>query len=135
MMAKGNTLYHREWLYLNETRHQMRLKWAEFFHDWDVLLCPAAATAAFPHNQTGERWERMVTVNGKPQPSTTQMFWAGYSGMCYLPSTVAPAGLTADGLPVGVQIVGPQYGDLTCIALAQLLEREYQGFVPPPGYD
>jgi len=34
-----------------------------------------------------------------------------------------------------VQIVGPQYGDLTCIALASLLEREFEGFVPPPGYD
>jgi amidase len=134
VMARGNTLYHREWLYLNETRHHMRLKWAEFFRDWDLLLCPAAATAAFPHNQQGERWERMVTVNGKPQPSTTQMFWAGYSGMCYLPSTVAPAGLTSDGLPTGVQIVGPQYGDLTCLAFAQLLEREYHGFVAPPGY-
>jgi amidase len=135
MMARGNTLHHREWLYLNETRHHMRLKWAEFFRDWDLLLCPAAASAAFPHNQQGERWERMVTVNGKPQPSTTQMFWAGYSGMCYLPSTVAPAGLTSDGLPVGVQIVGPQYGDLTCLAFAQLLEREYRGFVAPAGYD
>lgn len=135
VMARGNTLYHREWLYLNETRHQMRLKWAEFFCDWDVLLCPAAATPAFPHNQQGERWERMVTVNGKPQPSTTQMFWAGYSGMSYLPSTVAPAGPTAEGLPVGVQIVGPQYGDLTCLAFAQLLEREYQGFVAPAGFD
>jgi amidase len=134
VMARGNTLYHREWLYLNETRHHMRLKWAEFFRDWDVLLCPVAATAAFPHNQRGERWERMVTVNGKPQPSTTQMFWAGYSGMCYLPSTVAPAGLTSEGLPTGVQIVGPQYGDLTCLAFAQLLEREYHGFVAPPGY-
>ena len=135
LMARGNTVYHREWLYLNETRHQMRLRWAEFFRQWDLLLCPTAATPAFPHNQLGERWERMVMVNGTPQPSTTQMFWAGYSGMCYLPSTVAPAGVTSEGLPVGVQIVGPQYGDLTCIAFAQLLEREYQGFVAPAGYD
>jgi len=135
MMARGNTVYHRDWLYLNETRHRMRLKWAEFFRKWDLLLCPAAATPAFPHNQQGERWERMVMVNGKPQPSTTQMFWAGYSGMCYLPSTVAPAGFASGGLPVGVQIVGPEYGDLTCIAFAQLLEREYQGFVAPAGYD
>jgi amidase len=35
---------------------------------------------------------------------------------------------------VGVQIVGPQYGDLTCLRFARLLEREYQAFVPPPGY-
>jgi amidase len=135
LMARGNTLYHRDWLYLNEARHHMRLKWAAFFRDFDVLLCPAAATPAFPHNQQGERWERMVMVNGKPQPSTTQMFWAGYPGMCYLPSTVAPAGRSPEGLPVGVQIVGPQYGDLTCIAFAQLLEREYQGFVAPAGYE
>ncbi len=134
-MARANTMYHREWLALNETRHRMRLAWSAFFRDWDVLLCPAAATTAFPHNQKGERWERMVTVNGKPQPSTTQMFWAGYSGMAYLPSTVATAGRASDGLPVGVQIIGPQYGDLTCIALAASLEREFEGFVAPPGYD
>jgi amidase len=54
--------------------------------------------------------------------------------MAYLPGTVAPAGQTRSGLPVGVQIVGPQYGDRTCIQLARLLEREYQGFVPPPAY-
>ena len=134
-MARANTMYHREWLALDEQRHRMRLAWAAFFREWDVLLCPAAASTAFPHNQKGERWERMITVNGKPQPSTTQMFWAGFSGMAYLPSTVATAGRAPDGLPVGVQIVGPQYGDLTCIALASLLEREFEGFMAPPGYD
>jgi len=134
-MLQGNTMYHRDWLYWNEERHRMRLKWAEYFEDYDLLLCPAGATAAFPHNQTGERWERMIMVNGKPQPTTTQMFWAGYSGMAYLPSTVAPAGVTPDGLPVGVQIVGPQYGDLTCIAFAQLLEKEFHAFAAPPGYE
>jgi amidase len=133
-MLRANTMHHRDWLYLNERRHRMRLEWEKFFADYDLLLCPAAATPAFPHNQQGERWERMISVNGKPQPSTTQMFWAGYSGMCYLPSTVAPIGFSG-GLPVGVQIVGPQYGDLTCIAFAQLLEREYQAFEAPPGYD
>jgi Asp-tRNA(Asn)/Glu-tRNA(Gln) amidotransferase A subunit family amidase len=50
-------------------------------------------------------------------------------------ATVVPAGLAGDGLPVGVQIVGPQYGDLTCIHFARLLEREFQGFIPPPGFE
>jgi amidase len=31
--------------------------------------------------------------------------------------------------------VGPQFGDRTCIEFARLLEREYYGFVPPPGYE
>jgi amidase len=77
----------------------------------------------------------MVMVNGKPQPSTTQMFWAGYSGDFYLPATMGLAGLAESGLPVGVQIVGPQYGDLTCIHFARLLEQEFQEFLPPPGFE
>jgi amidase len=112
----------------------MCLAWKAFFAEYDVMLCPPGATTAFPHNHQGERWERMVTVNGKPQPSTTQMFWAGYSGMVYLPSTVAPIGLSQRGLPIGVQIIGPQYGDLTCIAFAQLMEKRFGGFVPPPSF-
>ena len=133
-MMRANTGSHRDLLAVNETRHQMRRKWAEFFKEYDLLLCPAAASAAFPHDQQGERWERTIEVNGHRVPTTDQLFWAGYSGMSYLPSTVAPAGLTKSGLPVGVQIIGPQYGDRTCIQLARLLEREYQGFVPPPDY-
>jgi amidase len=133
--ARANLMRHKEWLGWSNRRHQMRLLWAEFFKQWDVLLCPAAATPAFPQNQRGERWERMIEVNGKPQPSTTQMFWAGYSGMCYLPSTVAPIELAGGKLPVGVQIVGPQYGDYRTIAVARLLEREYYAFTPPPGFD
>jgi amidase len=134
-MIRAQAMYHRDWLAFNEARHRMRLAWAEFFKEYDLLLCPAAATAAFPHNHEGERWERMITVNGRPQPSTTQMFWAGYPCNFYLPSTVAPAGFTREGLPVGVQIVGPQYGDHTCIHLARLLERDFQAFVPPPGFE
>ncbi len=133
-MVRANTQPHKDWLAASNRRHQMRLAWAEFFRDWDVLLCPNAASAAFPHSIPGERWERMIAVNGKPQPATTQMWWAGIAGMCYLPGTAAPIGLSPEGLPIGVQIVGPQYGDLTTIRVAQLIEREYYAFVPPPGY-
>jgi amidase len=100
-----------------------------------VLLCPAAATAAVPHDQAGERHERTIIVNGRPVPVTDQLFWAGYSGVAYLPSTVAPAGLTPKGLPVGVQIIGPQYGDRTTLHVARLIERGFQDFEPPPGFD
>jgi amidase len=134
-MVRGMTLYHKDWLAHNEARHKMRRAWDEFFRDYDLFLCPEAATVAFSHNQKGERWERMVMVNGKPQPSTTQMFWAGYSGDFYLPATMGLAGLGESGLPVGVQIVGPQYGDFTCIHFARLLEQEFQGFIPPPGFE
>ena len=131
---RAAVLSHRDWLAANETRHRMRRAWAEFFTTYDLLLCPVAGTAAFPHDQKGERHERTLVVNGKRVPVTDHLFWAGYTGAFYLPSTAAPCGFTPGGLPVGVQIVGPQYGDLTCLAFARLLEREFQAFVAPPGY-
>jgi amidase len=73
-------------------------------------------------------------VNGHSVPTTDQMFWAGISTFAGVPATVAPIGLTPKGLPVGVQIVGGGYDDFTCIAFAGLLEKEYYGFVAPPGY-
>jgi amidase len=125
---------HRDWLAANEARYRMRLAWSEFFTKYDLLLCPAAGTAAFPHDQKGERHERTLVVNGKRVPVTDHLFWAGYTGVSFLPSSAAPCGFTPGRLPVGVQIVGPQYGDLTCLAFARLLEREFQPFVPPTGY-
>ena len=131
---RASTLYHRDWLVSNEARHKMRIRWAEFFSEYDVLICPPVTTAAFPHNHAGEPFERTLVVNGRERPIAEQLFWAGYSGLFYLPSTVVPAAQTPQGLPTGVQIIGPQYGDLTCIRLARLLEREYRAFTPPPGY-
>ena len=132
--TRAAVLSHRDWLAANEARHRMRRAWAEFFTTYDLLLCPVAGTAAFPHDQQGERHERTLTVNGRRVPVTDHLFWVGYTGASYLPSTAAPCGFTPAGLPVGVQIVGPQYGDLSCLAFARLLEREFQAFVPPPGY-
>ena len=134
-MQRANTMHHRDWLRLNEERHRLRLAWAQFFGEYDLFLCPAAASPAPPHDQQGERWERMITVNGKRVPTTDQLFWAGYTCAFYLPATVAPIGLSPEGLPIGVQIAGPQYGDLSTIRFAELLEREYREFVPPPGYE
>jgi len=125
---------HRDWLAANETRTRMRLAWAEFFTRYDLLLCPVAGVAALPHDHEGERYQRTALVDGQRRPVTDHLFWAGYSGASLLPSTAAPCGFTPAGLPVGVQIVGPQYGDLTCLRFARLLEQEYQAFVPPPDY-
>ena len=131
---RAAVLPHRDWLAANEARHRMRQAWAEFFTRFDLLLCPVAGTAAFPHDQQGERHERTLVINGTRVPVTDHLFWAGYSGASFLPSTAAPCGFTSAGLPVGVQIVGPQYGDRTCLAFARLLEREFQAFVPPAQY-
>ena len=60
-----------------------------------------------------------------------QLAWPGIATLTGLPSTAVPLGLSKDGLPVGVQIVGPFLEDRTPLKLAELIEREFGGFVPP----
>jgi amidase len=74
-------------------------------------------------------------IKGKSTSPADPTFWGGFFTVAYLPATVAPAGLSRSGLPVGVQIVGPEYGDNTCIVVAQRLEREFQGFIPAKGWE
>jgi amidase len=131
---RGVTQSHRHWYEAHRARQQFRLKWRDFFSRYDVLLCPVSATAAFPHNQETPRLERKLLVNGHPQDYNDQMFWAGLATLCYLPATVVPVKQTADGLPVGVQIIGDIGEDRTTIAMAKLLAELTGGFTPPAGY-
>ena len=61
------------------------------------------------------------------------VIWAGPATTAGLPATVMPIDQSDDGLPIGVQIVGPYLEDRTTIAFAALLEREFGGFVAPLG--
>ena len=133
-MLRGVTLPHRDWLRLDEARHRIRWQWHEFFQRHDLLLAPITVAAAMSHDPTPP-YARSVPVDGVMQPFMNQVSLPGYANLAYLPSSVAPIGLDGQGLPVGIQIIGPQYGDLTCIHFARLLEQHYRGFVPPPGYD
>jgi amidase len=132
-LARGATLDHRGWGQANEARTKLRYAWRAFFERFDVLLAPVAATAAFPHDHNPDRDGRMITVNGRQVPYGDQRFWAGIASLSYLPATAAPIGLTAAGLPVGMQIIGAEGEDTTTIEFARLLAAEIGGFVAPPG--
>jgi amidase len=125
---------HADWLEMDAARESLRRAWRAFFADWDVLLCPAAPTVAVPHDPKHAWHERKVVVKGRPTSPADPTFWGAFTTVAYLPSTVAPAGLTKSGFPVGVQIVGPDYGDLMCIEVARQLERDFYGFVAPKGW-
>ncbi len=134
LVGHAATISHWEWAANHRRREQHRLAWADFFSNYDVMLCPTAATAAYPHDQLGDRADRTITVNGTEQSTIDQLFWAGWSCGVYLPGTVAPAGLTASGLPCGLQIISGHLRDLDGIAVARIMESELGGFQAPPGY-
>jgi len=128
--VRGVTATHREWLQAHARRYALQKAWERFFEDVDVLLCPIASTVA-PLHTTTDPVVRTMEVNGRTQPVFNQILWAGLAGVPYLPSTAVPAGRSPEGLPIGVQIIGRQYGDLTTIALARMLEQGFRAFEPP----
>jgi amidase len=130
--ARAQGLRHRDWLRAHERRERIRARWADFFRDFDVLLCPVMLTPAFVQDES-EFAGRRLRVNGEERPYVEQIQWPGLVTMALLPSTVIPVGRTAAGLPVGVQIVGPYLEDRTPLAFARAAERELGGFTPPPG--
>jgi len=124
---------YRDYAMANEARTHLRWAWHAFFERYDALVAPIMSTPAFPHDHR-PFGERTLMVDNTEQPYFAQVFWAGLAICSYLPSTVIPTGPDADGLPIGVQIIGPEYGDLKTIGLAKLLEAEGFAFTPPPGY-
>jgi amidase len=134
IMLRAAGIEHRAWLGLHEQRCKWRRAWTAFFKEWDVLLCPALATAALPHRQDGDTWDRRIAIEGREIAYNDLLFWPGLTGGYHLPGTVAPLGFTKAGLPLGVQIAGPIYGDRTTIAAASLLEQVWMGFRPPAGW-
>ena len=124
---RSAALRHREWLQLNETREQMRARWEQFFERYDVLLTPVTSVTAIPHDHR-EFDERSILVNGEERRYWEQISWVGLATLVYLPASVAPVGLSADGLPVGIQIIAPYLEDRR---LGELIG----GYEPPPGFD
>jgi amidase len=134
IMLRTVDMHHRTWLGLNEQRFRWRRAWSAFFRDWDVVLSPAFSTQALPHRQDGSPWDRRITVAGSDINYADLLFWPGLTGGYHLPATVAPMGQSKAGLPLGVQIAGPIYGDRSTIAVAALLEKTWMCFKPPPGW-
>jgi len=124
-------LSHRGWVQAHAARAGMLAQWRELFECFDAVICPIMPTPAYPHDHSPDQTQRRIRIDGVDYDYNDQLVWPGIATMPGLPATAIPLGL-ADGLPVGVQIVGPFLEDRTPLKLAELIEREFGGFVPPP---
>jgi len=125
---------HRDWLTANETREQLRAKLAQFFTRHDVLLCPINVLPAFEHLHSGTNLTRTIVVNGQERPYMDLFAWISLATVGLLPATAAPVGRTREGLPVGIQIIGPYLEDRTTIDFAERAAEVLGGFTAPPGF-
>ncbi len=130
-VKRSTAVRHRDWLYENERREQLRERWAEFFSDHDAILLPVHPCPAIPHDHSTPQFARRVDIGGVERDYLDLFAWIAPAGLAFLPATVVPVGTSADGLPIGVQVVGPFLHDHTTIRLAGLL-AELRGGCPRP---
>lgn len=117
-----------------DARQQMKDGLEAFFAEgWDALLMPITPVPAFPHDQSDPMNARTITVNGKTVRYMTMLNWIALATALHAPALAVPAGQT-DGLPVGVQLVGPEGSEDRLFALAAALEETAGGFTPPPAF-
>jgi amidase len=132
---RGCGLSHRDWVIADGGRTRLRAQWRELFKTFDAVICPIMPTPAYPHDHSPDQEQRRIKIDGKDHVYPDQLAWPGIATLPGLPSTAIPTGFAPDGLPVGVQIVGPWLEDRTPLKLAELIEREFGGFKPPPMFD
>jgi amidase len=132
--ARDATQRHVDWLRANERRERYKARWADFFRRYDLLLCPVSPVAAIAHDTEGTQLSRRIPVNGAERPYMDLLSWISLATAAHLPATVAPAGRTAAGLPVGLQIIGPYLEDRSTLDFAQRIAAVIGGFVAPAGY-
>jgi amidase len=132
---RGVVLSHRDWVIADSGRVRLKAQWRELFNSFDAVICPIMPTPAYVQDHSPEQEKRRIRIDGVDYPYTDQLAWPGVATLPGLPATAIPTGFSPQGLPIGVQIVGPWLEDRTPLKLAELIEREFGGFVPPPMFN
>ena len=131
---RGFVASHRDWLQAGFASAAQQQQWQALFGEFDVVLAPPMPTPAFPHDHSPDQETRRIDVDGVALTYPDQLVWPGVATLPLLPATAMPLERTAEGLPTGVQIIGPFLEDRTPLAFARLVEQEFGGFVAPPGW-
>lgn len=124
---------HADWIRADRVRVGIADAWRRLFGEFDVVLCPASPTPAFPHDHA-DLGTRTIEIDGTAHPYGHHLLWPSVATLTGLPSTTVPIGRSPEGLPFGMQILGPYLEDRTPLRFAELVEREFGGFTPPPGF-
>jgi aspartyl-tRNA(Asn)/glutamyl-tRNA(Gln) amidotransferase subunit A len=109
---------------LNLRRGALGAHMRQFMERWDLLATPAVAVPAFDARPAGH----------SPLNPATMLGWTPFSypfNLTQQPACTIPCGLTSDGLPIGLQLVGPMFGD----ALVLRAARAYESARPIPRPD
>jgi Asp-tRNA(Asn)/Glu-tRNA(Gln) amidotransferase A subunit family amidase len=109
------------WIERDRLRIQIFAQMARF----PVLLCPVAAVPAFPHEK--RNWQ----VEGRTVAYLDAWSYCQWFNLLGMPAAVVPIGHSAEGLPIGVQIVTRPWEEELALSVAQVLEGARGGWARP----
>jgi amidase len=125
---------HKYFISARERQMRARVTWQDFFRSHDAFFMPTAFVPAFKHDHRTSWNDRVLETPEGPRRYGDLLFWISFATHTGLPATVVPVGLTREGLPVGMQIIGPYLEDATPIDVAAKCEEVLGGFRPPKGF-
>ena len=120
IIESGRAATARDYLDAQERRRDYTRTWVEFFADYDLLLAPSMPLPAFGTDIAGP-----AAIDGAPVDPF-------FDDWCVLalpanltgqPACAVPTGLEDDGLPLGMQIIGPRWSDARVLSVAAAYER------------
>ncbi|HET9305029.1 MAG TPA: amidase family protein, partial [Candidatus Sulfotelmatobacter sp.] len=107
-------------------RDSLRASFLEQMQKYPILLCPPAAIPAFRHS------ERSWMIEAKPVHYLDAWSYTEWFNLLGNPAAVVPVSHSAEGLPIGVQIVGRPWEEEKVLAVAALIENECSAWKAPP---
>ncbi|MBT2303863.1 amidase [Variovorax paradoxus] len=90
-----------------------------FFSDHDLVLTPTTPCTAWPWSQPAPR-----EIAGQAVSPRSHAVFTPLINHCFLSAASVPCGLDRQGLPIGLQIVGPRFADARVLALAGRIEQQ-----------
>jgi len=127
-MARAINASMRRFTELMNQRDAQILALERFFDTWDALLCPVSTTPAIVHTPRNAP----IRVDGQELP-----YWlagTAYTGPFNLtghPAVIVPLAQSKEGLPIGLQIVGPRWSEMKLLAIARFIEPYVHGYRRP----
>ncbi|MCB1029144.1 MAG: hypothetical protein KDB24_15445, partial [Microthrixaceae bacterium] len=99
-------------------REELQCHIAALFDEVDVVLCPTTAVAAF-----ADKGPPPTVIDGQKVGMGMATPYTMPANLCWNPAISVPAGLTGEGLPVGLQIIAGRHRDEVPLRLARILEQ------------
>jgi amidase len=103
-------------------RHGLARRWSLWYQEYPVLLSPVWTQPAFPLDFDIASLDNAIATLELMRPVLP-------ANLLGTPAAVVPAGM-ADGLPVGVQVMGGKYTELRCLAVAETIEQRLGTLTP-----